>query len=346
MAEDDDIYEPEVKRRDDDPRLFKTHLGLDYQLLDGWTEFLGYKVVQFNNLPLSQIYVVVWLQVRTHRNLPLYFSETGQGGQLAHVDQLRRGTKFCTSSAHVLGLQFVGQADTVVEANRAYQDREGSVHSLNYPDFRYEVTETVVEDRTGEEGNHGCRKGVHFFVDPESAIAYSGVKTFGDLEWPIITRRLTESRGVIVALPVQQVDDGVGALAPDPCVPDPSVPDPGAPGCPWSASLLAPHIFTTPHTFRIGQGYTDLRLLAGSGEAHEDEIDERLRALRGSLAGEVDAALPEPAVVAPQIEGGDLGQPAVAPVEGVPEPLGPRDDGESDYESDVRTPGTARSLGP
>lgn len=97
---------------------------------------------------------------------------TGEGGEITSVNSLRKGVKYCTQSAVVVGVKFIGHDFT--EMARTLKDFFASKVKLvsNFDEkFEYGLGSQVHEFNFGKPGL-GCIQGIHCFISEEDACQY------------------------------------------------------------------------------------------------------------------------------------------------------------------------------
>ncbi len=111
------------------------------------------------------VFVTLWVQ---SSKFQVAYGETGLP---VKPNNFRKDTKYIVKTALVAGAQFVGNAKGVEECMRYYNENHGIIASNHDIAFTYTVGHEITEPEFGEPG-HGCKKGIHCFIDPESALAY------------------------------------------------------------------------------------------------------------------------------------------------------------------------------
>lgn len=152
---------------------------------------------------------IVWLQIPLRDNA-LYESESGL---YCGVNELQKLNKYCTKLANVIGVQFIGEIDVVKKLSLMYMCGQADLTSLFDRNFVYDTNTTVHESRAGHPGMNRCCRGIHFFLNIESAIQYHNVGynpkyLRKDRQFQLITKRHTGrcENKTLVANYLQQIE--------------------------------------------------------------------------------------------------------------------------------------------
>ena len=96
----------------------------------------------------------------------------GETGEKVNPKDFSPNIKYITRKALVAGFQFVGNGAGVDDCARKYNAKNLGVVVSNFdPAFVYVLGHEIEEPEYGKDGL-GCKKGIHAFIDPESALAY------------------------------------------------------------------------------------------------------------------------------------------------------------------------------
>ena len=172
---------------------------------------LAYKMAVLDGYSEDQLYAIVWMQINLMSEI--YPSHLDQGLALTSINDLKNSVKYCTNKAMVLGVQFAGKASTVTLAYEQYcKNPDMHVRSNFDRKFVYRPNHEIVEPAAGKAGTKGCRSGIHFFTEPESAVEYSQQTSFQGF-WPVVTSRISEKpRSITLAQHRKQIPNGLAEL--------------------------------------------------------------------------------------------------------------------------------------
>lgn len=162
-------------------------------------DILGYKIVNFHGTPNGDN-LVPGVRVLLHLQLPgsakIFNSKSQQ--VIPSRDKLLRGQKYCTDLCRVEGVQFLGSLEAVKASLLRFQSDQGFLVSgwgnASKP-FIYELGKIAKEATAGSRAE-GCGPGLHFYTDASTAVQNFGGLAELDTLVPIITKRLTEKRGL------------------------------------------------------------------------------------------------------------------------------------------------------
>ncbi len=170
-----------------------------YPALNAYESIIGYKIATSSLLHTihggkwRDIYALVWLQIDLRPN-NVKLSDYGHTVSQACALQPRR--KYCTNSARVLGIQFVGDPYHIKHALKNYVKGQGRVKSKFDPSFVYNPDKVVNEPNFGKMGKGGCLQGIHFYTDIKSAVSFGGCNGI-DESFPIVTQRINGEKTVV-----------------------------------------------------------------------------------------------------------------------------------------------------
>lgn len=113
---------------------------------------------------------ILWLQIPL-RNNDVFDSDNAFS---MHLNELEKYGKYCTRLVNVIGVQFIGESQAVKKVSLAYRCGRAELTSIRNEEFVYTVDSTICENNAGQNtGQDGtCVKGIHFFLNIESAIQY------------------------------------------------------------------------------------------------------------------------------------------------------------------------------
>lgn len=184
------------------------------RVLDPREDYLAYKVVKWCTRRDGGD--VAGVQALLHMQIPgktgrIYESGSGRRARLHPArDQYLDKTKYCTNELLVIGVQFFGSPELVLEALIDYQQDKGFLLSgfSGGNRYRYELGARHLEPKAGLPGC-GCVNGLHFFRDIQSALDYSPLPRKNNRNddndcWlgnqPIVAKRLMNGRGFVTAI--------------------------------------------------------------------------------------------------------------------------------------------------
>ena len=173
-------------------RLWSSSPCIDLNL-DPSEVYTVYKIACFHNdsAIVTDVAVLVTLTIQSSKA----FIADGATGKKILPENMTPNTKYCTKTAIVTGLQFIGNVLSIEKILEMYKNGEGKIVSNFDSKFEYRLSNEITEPEFGQPGL-GCVKGIHFFIDKRSALKYT-TTGFIDLETtltPVIAAKFTESR--------------------------------------------------------------------------------------------------------------------------------------------------------
>lgn len=195
------------KAAGEEERANKEKAVIPYQSarLHPFPDYLGYKIVHFcrrkdGSGQVTGVWALLHLQIPQRPSTKIFFSEI-QGKRVEVFpprDGMRDKTKYCTTHAQVIGVQFFGNAVDVKYALLNYQCNRGHLVSGfgGGNRMQYKLGRMHFEPRAGNPGTH-CSYGLHFFLDSQSGLEYGGFSNPAKYYAPVVAKVLTKSRGFV-----------------------------------------------------------------------------------------------------------------------------------------------------